>query len=73
MGPGPPSLILAKNNNNNNEKTQKEESFFSACSKKIRIRHFVLFLAQYATLASDSFTVAMLAGKKVGKIAPLPP
>ena len=42
-------------------------NFFSACSKKIRIRHFVLFLAHYATLASDSFTVAMLAGKKGGK------
>ena len=42
-------------------------NFFSACSKKIRIRHFVLFLAHYATLASDSFTVAMLAGKKAGK------
>ena len=33
------------------------------CSKKIHIRHFVLFLAHYATLASDSFTGAMLAGK----------
>ena len=43
-------------------------NFFSACSKKIRIRHFVLFLAHYATLASDSFTVAMLAGKKAGKL-----
>ena len=38
--------------------------FFSACSEKIRIRHFVLFLAHYATLASDSFTIATLAGKK---------
>ena len=38
-------------------------NFFSASSKKIRIRHFVLFLAHYATIASDSFTVAMLAEK----------
>ena len=46
-------------------------NFFSACSKKIRIRHFVLYLAHYATLASDSFTVAMLAGKKGGKTGKL--
>ena len=50
----------------------RSRTFFSACSKKIRIRHFVLFLAHYATLASDSFTVAMLAGKKGGKTAPPP-
>ena len=38
---------------------------FSACSKKVRIRQF--FLAHYATSASDSFTVVMLAGKEGGK------
>ena len=43
-------------------------NFFSACSKKNCIRHFVLLLAHYATLASDSFTVAMLAGKKGGEL-----
>ena len=43
-------------------------NFFSACSKLIRVSHFVLFLAHYATLASDSLTVAMLVGKKAGKL-----
>ena len=47
-------------------------NFFSPCSKKIRIRHFVLFLAHYVTLASDSFTIATLAVQKGGK-TPHPP
>jgi len=46
-------------------------NFFSACSKQIRVSHFVLFLAHYATSARDSFTVAMLAGKKGGKTGKL--
>ena len=42
--------------------------FVSPCSKKkIRIRDFALFLAQYATSTNDSFTVAMLTGKEGGK------
>ena len=46
-------------------------NFFSACSKKIRIKHFVLFLAHYATLASDPFTVVTLAEKKGAKTGKL--
>ena len=85
-GPSPPYFGKEKKNEKSQKEESRQGkqysqinfvsalqlNFFSACSKKIRIRHFVLFLAHYATLGSDSFTVAMLAGKKGGKTAPPP-